>query len=174
MIKYLDILGRPVSVGQKIMVKGYYSMSLDKFATVTKINPKSITVEFYTKVWEVKPEYGWDNRTNKYSLLKPGKSKLELISMTRQPEECLLVPDDFADQAKETSKAYLDDFLNIEPATLLPKKRFTQYKFEKAIESLNYKKYSYKRHYPDHEKAIDQKIKELENFLRQEYPEYAI
>lgn len=46
----LDILKRPVKVGDTVLVKGYYSALLDTVTTVMKINKDTISIE--VKAWD--------------------------------------------------------------------------------------------------------------------------
>lgn len=46
-----DTLGRPIKVGDTILVRGYYSMNMDTVAKVARINKYSISVDLPVRRW---------------------------------------------------------------------------------------------------------------------------
>ena len=57
----LDLLGRPIKVGDRVLTKGYGSAAMNNFATVKSVNRKSITIDVeYTHTdwgdWSPRPE----------------------------------------------------------------------------------------------------------------------
>jgi hypothetical protein len=58
----VDILGNPVKVGDKVLVKGYGSVKMDIVRTVERVNKRSIS----WKELDIEM-YGWDSENRKYN-----------------------------------------------------------------------------------------------------------
>lgn len=48
----LDLLGRPIKVGDRVLTKGYGSTSMNNFATVKSVNRKSISIDVEYTHWD--------------------------------------------------------------------------------------------------------------------------
>ena len=48
----LDLLGRPIKVGDRVLTKGYGSASMNNFATVKAVNRKSISIDVEYNRWD--------------------------------------------------------------------------------------------------------------------------
>lgn len=48
----LDLLGRPIKVGDRVLTKAYGSPCMDCFATVVSVNRKSISIDVNLTKWE--------------------------------------------------------------------------------------------------------------------------
>jgi len=80
---HVDILCRPIKLGQTVLVRGYGSQNTDTFATVTRINRKRITV----KTYESFTRYTYTTRTTDTKLY-------------RYAPEMLIVPYEFIEAAE--------------------------------------------------------------------------
>ena len=49
----LDLLGRPIKVGDRVLTKGYGSTSMNNFATVKSVNRKSISIDVEYTHWDL-------------------------------------------------------------------------------------------------------------------------
>ena len=47
----LDLLGRPIKVGDRVLTKGYGSTSMNNFATVKSVDRKSISIDVEYTHW---------------------------------------------------------------------------------------------------------------------------
>ena len=79
----LDMLKRPVKVGDTILCKGYGSCSHDTFTTVLKTNPTTVTIKNSWSTWDKDPVTGKWSRQVHYG----DKGKLQ----TRRYSEVLVV-----------------------------------------------------------------------------------
>ncbi len=48
----LDLLGRPIKVGDRVLTKGYGSPAMNNFATVKAVNRKSISIDVEYAHWD--------------------------------------------------------------------------------------------------------------------------
>ena len=94
----LDMLGRPIHVGDTILVKSYGSCSQDTFAIVKKVNSKSIVIDVNAPAkWERGPNGRW------YKI--PGQGT---IPMKRQGKDTLVV-NELAPISKPLTDAFITD-----------------------------------------------------------------
>lgn len=69
----LDLLGRPIKVGDRVLTKGYGSPAMNNFATVKAVNRKSIVIDVEYTHWDwgefvPRPDGHvgyWDTRPNR-------------------------------------------------------------------------------------------------------------
>lgn len=47
----LDLLGRPIKVGDRVLTKGYGSAAMNNFATVIAVNRKSVSINVEFTKW---------------------------------------------------------------------------------------------------------------------------
>ena len=55
----LDLLGRPIKVGDRVLTKAYGSPSMDCFATVVSVNRKSISIDVNLTKYERSASGSW-------------------------------------------------------------------------------------------------------------------
>ena len=48
----LDLLGRPINVGDRVLTKSYGSSSMDTFASVVAVNRKSVSIDVHFTKWD--------------------------------------------------------------------------------------------------------------------------
>ena len=117
-MQFIDLLGQPVSVGDKLLVKGHFSMSLDTVSTVTRINKKSITVEVPTRKLLRRGEYCYVSHT----WITPNEYTTVMQSMPRQASECLKLSEEQIDKINYVANQNLNNFLVSDPASHIPEK----------------------------------------------------
>ena len=99
----LDILGRPIKVGDTVLVTGYGSTTLDQKATVLAVNKKSISinVECTHRYWG-----SYDHQTRSYPDMR---ITTELKRMQRQGyRQVLVIPSDLVDSAAQAKQEFID------------------------------------------------------------------
>lgn len=99
----LDILGRPIKVGDTVLVTGYCSTTLDQKATVLAVNKKSISVdvEYTDRFWG-----SYDPITRSYP---DTKFTTKLKRMQRQGyRQVLVIPSDLVDSAAQAKQEFID------------------------------------------------------------------
>ena len=95
----LDLLGRPINVGDRILTKSYGSPCMDTFATVKTVNKKSITVDTEYRTWSRNLD------TNQW------ESKITIKPMKRVGyHSCLVV-----NELEAISTMYANEFINNHP-----------------------------------------------------------
>ena len=55
----LDLLGRPIKVGDRVLTKAYGSPHIDHLATVISVNRKSISIDVHLTKWERSTSGAW-------------------------------------------------------------------------------------------------------------------
>lgn len=94
----LDLLGRPIKVGDRVLTKNYGSGSLNHFATVLKVNAKSILVNVEYRTY-IRDDTGyWQTRITAKPMKRVGYT------------DCLVV-----NELEPISTALADDFRNLHP-----------------------------------------------------------
>ena len=99
----LDILGRPIKVGDTVLVTGYCSTTLDQKATVLSVNKKSISVnvEYTYRDWG-----SYDHQTRSYP---NAKFTTETKRMQRQGyRQVLVISSDLVDSAAQAKQEFID------------------------------------------------------------------
>ena len=99
----LDILGRPIKVGDTVLVTGYGSTTIDQKATVLAVNKKSISVnvEYTYRYWGP-----YDHQTRSYP---NAKFTTELKRMQRKGcRQVLVIPSDLVDSAAQAKQEFID------------------------------------------------------------------
>ncbi len=81
----LDLLGRPVNVGDKVLVKGYGSMCNDTVADVLRVNKSSISINLQ------KPVLDWGEYDPVTRHYPNRKITYETKRMTRDARQCIVV-----------------------------------------------------------------------------------
>lgn len=66
----LDLLGRPIKVGDRVLTKAYGSPSMDCFATVVSVNRKSISIEVSLYRWKRLDDGSWARVFDSTKLMK--------------------------------------------------------------------------------------------------------
>ena len=172
-MKFLDQLKQPINLGDKLLIKGYYAMSLDTIATVVAINAKSVSVEFQSKVIDQRSIF--DPSTGKWT---PPTYRTETVKMTRRPSECLKITNEFIANAQQEAEQAMQEFLESKPEDHFPTTKITATRFKSFLDTIRHKSYDYKSSYHDKNEEldakIDQKVAEIANAWSKKHPEYAI
>ena len=99
---HLDILGRPIQQGDRILTKGYGTSTMSELAIVKRITPKAIIVDIHHRY------YNWgkfDSVTRSY----PDKQLITKIKeMRRKGSNCLVVGDLYG-QSTALYEAFIND-----------------------------------------------------------------
>ena len=93
----LDLLGRPIKVGDRVLTKNYGSAALNHFATVLKVNAKSILVNVEMHTW-VRVSDEWKSQITTKAMKRVGYTN------------CLVV-----NELEPISTTLADDFRNLHP-----------------------------------------------------------
>ena len=75
----LDLLGRPIKVGDRVLTKGYGSASMNNFATVKAVNRKSISIDVEYRNW-YHDDSGWKSRTSIKPLKRVGYHSVLVVN----------------------------------------------------------------------------------------------
>jgi dTDP-4-amino-4,6-dideoxygalactose transaminase len=95
----LDLLGRPIKVGDRVLTKNFGSAALNHFATVLKVNAKSILVNVEHHTWQMDPNTtSWQRKISTKPMKRVGYT------------DCLVV-----NELESISTALADDFCNLHP-----------------------------------------------------------
>ncbi len=95
----LDLLGRPIKVGDRVLTKNYGQAALNHFATVLKVNSKSILVNVEARTYHRDPATNhWQTRISTKPMKRVGYT------------DCLVV-----NELEPISTALADDFRNLHP-----------------------------------------------------------
>ena len=71
----LDLLGRPIKVGDRVLTKAYGSPCMDCFATVVSVNRKSISIDVHLYKWV-------SDASNKWTRVPAGTKRMDRVGYT--------------------------------------------------------------------------------------------
>lgn len=92
----LDLLNRPIAVGDTVLTKPSYSSELNCIATVKKVNGKSVIVEVQKKVNR------WNRTTNKYEFVR-----IQIETIRRRPDYCVVINEQYDYNRQQWPEHYL-------------------------------------------------------------------
>ena len=100
----VDLLGRPIKVGDTILTKGYSSPTINHRATVKKMHRKTFTVDLEISYWI----WGaYDGTTRSY----PNRKRhVEIREMKRTGFDCIVI-----NEQLPISEALAEEFLDDHP-----------------------------------------------------------
>lgn len=93
----LDLLGRPIKVGDRVLTKGYGSAAMNNFATVVSVNRKSISINVEYRDW-YHDDSGWKFRTSTKLMKRVGYHSVLVVN-----------------ELEPISTALADDFIQTHP-----------------------------------------------------------
>lgn len=102
-----DIIGRPIKVGDTVITKGFGSPIMNFITVVKKVNKKtvSVIVEKRTTVW---------GKYDSYSGTYPDRAIIvKNIAKTRFGNECLVIPENFEEEAKREQEEFKQKYPRI-------------------------------------------------------------
>lgn len=94
----LDLLGRPIKVGDRVLTKGFNSASMNNFATVVSVNRKSVSINVEYRDWYRDNSNTW-------------KSRMSTKLMKRVGYHSVLV----VNELEPISTALADEFVQLHP-----------------------------------------------------------
>ena len=92
----LDLLNRPIAVGDTVLTKPSYSPELNCIATVKKVKGKTDIVEVQKKVNR------WNRLTNKYEFVR-----IQIETIRRRPDYCVVINEQYAYNKQQWPECYL-------------------------------------------------------------------
>ena len=100
----IDLLGRPIKVGDTILTKGYSSPAINHRATVKRVNRKSIVIDLEVGHW-VMGSYDYTTRS-----FPDAKYISKIREMKRTGYDCIVV-----NEQLPISEALAEEFLDDHP-----------------------------------------------------------
>ena len=94
----LDLLGRPIKVGDRVLTKGYGSVAMNNFATVISINRKSISINVEAYSWTKDDTGHWARRTSTRLMKRVGYHSVLVVN-----------------ELEPISTALADEFIQLHP-----------------------------------------------------------
>lgn len=76
----LDLLGRPIKVGDRVLTKGYGSAAMNNFATVVSVNRKSISINVEYHNWYRDYSGKWQSRTSTKLMKRVGYHSVLVVN----------------------------------------------------------------------------------------------
>lgn len=77
----LDLLGRPIKVGDRVLTKGYGSASMNNFATVVSVNRKSVSINVEAYSWTKDAHTGaWSRRVSTRLMKRVGYHSVLVVN----------------------------------------------------------------------------------------------
>lgn len=100
----LDMLGQPLKVGDRVLVKSYQSPAHDNISTIKRINKVNLVVDVEKYEFDYDAYHKWHDANPGKNWWREGKSfrVKEIIEMSRKPSDVIL----FNEQEKIADKAY--------------------------------------------------------------------
>ena len=92
----LDLLNRPIMVGDTVLTKPSYSPEMNCVGTIQKVNGKSVIVEVQKKVKR------WNRATRKYEFLR-----IDIETLRRRPDYCVVINEQYAYNKQHWPEYYL-------------------------------------------------------------------
>lgn len=89
----LDMLGRPVKVGDTILTKGYRSVSQNTLASVVRVNKRTVSITVARNWWN------YATRTMEH----------EDTPMLRKPYEILVLPADYLAESTRLRDTFVEE-----------------------------------------------------------------
>lgn len=76
----LDLLGRPIKVGDRVLTKGYGSAAMNNFATVIAVNRKSISINVEYRDWYKDDSGNWQRRMSTKPMKRVGYHSVLVVN----------------------------------------------------------------------------------------------
>lgn len=76
----LDLLGRPIKVGDRVLTKGYGSAAMDNFATVIAVNRKSVSINVEYRDWYKDDSGNWQRRMSTKPMKRVGYHSVLVVN----------------------------------------------------------------------------------------------
>lgn len=76
----LDLLGRPIKVGDRVLTKGYGSAAMNNFATVVSVNRKSVSINVEYRNWYSDDSGNWQSRTSTKLMKRVGYHSVLVVN----------------------------------------------------------------------------------------------
>lgn len=92
----LDLLNRPIMVGDTVLTKPSYRPEMNCVGTIKKVNGKSVIVEVQKKVMR------WNRLANKYEFLR-----IDIETIRRRPDYCVVINEQYAYNKQHWPECYL-------------------------------------------------------------------
>ena len=76
----LDLLGRPIKVGDRVLTKGYGSAAMNNFATVVSVNRKSVSINVEYRSWYHDYSGKWQSRISTKLMKRVGYHSVLVVN----------------------------------------------------------------------------------------------